>query len=83
MTKSPKLKLRIVKKPRRPTPNTTTPKPTSTSPNFSFVFENESFRQERGVDNFKPSPIDNLYLDNLVGKWIPGGIPSDYKWHGM
>ena len=88
VTKAPKFKIKVVKKPRRPkstTPPYTTARPATESPNIPFIalVENESFRQVRGVDTFKPSLRDNLYLDNLLGKWIPGGIPNDYKWHGM
>lgn len=88
VTKAPKFKIKVVKKPRRQkstTPPYTTARPATESPNIPFIalVENESFRQVRGVDTFKPSLRDNLYLDNLLGKWIPGGIPNDYKWHGM
>ena len=81
------MKVKVVKKPRRPkstTPPYTTARPaTESSIPFIALVENESFRQVRGVDTFKPSLRDNLYLDNLMGKWIPGGIPNDYKWRGM
>ena len=89
--KKPKKKVRVVKKPRRPvkattTTTTTVAKPTAiptARPTATKWPSNESFRQERGVNNFvnkvvddfepfKPSLRDSLYLDNLVGKWIPG-----------
>ena len=107
--KKPKKKVKVVKKPRRPAKATTTTtttftkptsrpstvNPTTKWPSISLVVENESFRQERGVNHFvdkkvvdsfepfKPSLRDSLFLDNLVGKWIPGKIPDEYKWHGM
>ena len=55
-----------------------TARPTPPRPSISLVVENESFRQERGVNTFvtkavdnqfepfKPSLRDSLFLDNLV-----------------
>lgn len=42
----------------------------------------ETLRQTRNVDTFRPSP-KALYLDNLVGVWVPGFIPNDFTWKGM
>ena len=43
----------------------------------------EDLRFDRQVGNFKPSPKDKIYLDQLIGQWIPGKFPSEYNWQGI
>ena len=70
----------------------TFPSPSFQSPTFdSPTFESpkavkpaSGIRHGRGVKHqFKPSFDEGAYLDNLVGKWVPGFIPDEYHWKGM
>lgn len=78
-----------------PPPVTLATTTTTFPPTFSFepvAPFNFDFRQQRDVRvlhgeledlQFRPSFKNEIYLDNLVGVWVPGLIPKELTWQGV
>ena len=63
--------------PRIPQPLPRKPQPQSNT------FQDLRFGRQVEGGNFNPSPRDNIYLDQLIGQWIPGKFPSEFNWKGI
>lgn len=80
------------KAPPPPPPPITIATTTTSQPPPAFSFQpvtpfDFDFRQQRDLRNedlqFRASFKDEIYLDNLVGVWVPGLIPKELTWQGV